>query len=178
MEPNEKAALLKALRALDRIEATHKRGYDGGAYPEITDFVDRAWLSLHQAQKLKTAARKISGGLDDYIVDEQDADTAEIISNFFFYAVDELSLFFSEGSVGYLEGPVEREVEQARFIATQAFFARVGGGAMTLTPEQVKEIDFGAEYEAVAQAQQDDASLVGRMSSWSAEEVQEARRRG
>jgi len=175
MNADDKRALFKALRSIDRLDEQKKSGTKEPQSSEMREFIDRAWQALIHPQKLKTAATKLHRHIASSVIDEGEADEAQMMSNYYFYAVSDLAKYFAEEDASYLESPKEWEIEQARFAATQKVLGNMEGAGI-LTPEQIQQIESSDLVIGVFQAQQKDEKLADEIADWSRQSVDELRR--
>lgn len=96
---------------------------------------------LNEKIEIKNVAKKVDSALDKFVIDEDDASNAEIITNYLVYALSDLCYYFIEGQEESLESVMENALEQVRFIETQEFFRLNGGKALVMTSDDIEKIE-------------------------------------
>jgi hypothetical protein len=153
MQNTRKIKLHVALQALARMQnipamtAPDARTHELGQH-----FIARAQASLEKEQKLKTQARQFERHLNKAALDEQGLSHAEMLRNYYFYALADLAHYFVEEHPAALDGVTEWAAEQASAAAMAAMFADQDG-ALIMTPELIDVLEKSDLVQAEKNAQ-------------------------
>lgn len=153
MQDTRKIKLHVALQALSRMQnfpamaAPDARTQDLGQ-----QFIARATASLEKEQKLKTQARQFERHLNKAALDEQGLSHAEMLRNYYFYALADLAHYFVEEHPAALDGVTEWAVEQASAAAMAAMFA-IQDCSLIMTPALIDALEKSDLVQAEKNAQ-------------------------
>lgn len=166
MNKLEKVSLFVLLRAFDRFG--NMLGTMNVSVPqEATSFINKLWGSL-AADNSKLSTRAVSRAINSAVVDEQDANDDEVIRNFYFYALSDLLMFFTEGTSESLSGTESSIIDAYDYIAGQKYLLeKKGGKAVILSDEEEAEIKKDPIFSDEIHSLRSDRTLAEGIVDWS-----------
>ncbi|AZC24889.1 hypothetical protein [Pseudomonas sessilinigenes] len=164
MQALERIELYVALKSLDRLAGL--QGPRALAVPGFCrDFIDQAWTCL--AGGPAPDCEGLEAAVDAVVVDEQDATSAQVISNLYLYAFSDLLLYFEQGEGQSLECVQASIIDLHDYLAAQAFLERAGiSDGVVLSPSQEQQIAADPVYARERQLLETDRLHAQQLGNW------------